>query len=212
MKIFAAASVLGFALSAIGIPTDGQKSMNAMRAIYGMRGGGLDLGFSRGQTRFTGGDVVRALGLNQFIGNLYLQPVTLANEINQGKPGPASLGLKHYAPTFHIKGGSLYQLNNETSVLYANVMNVTEIHGSHDVPKLQLFLEEKQRGVGGRWQWHDTTLHFQKGEWSNKGLFHSCRDVNGSYGIYVDFNLTQEYPDNCVGITFHSFGDEDNHF
>lgn len=59
--------------------------MNAMAALYGMRGGGIDLGFSRGQTRFTGGDVVRALGLNQFIGNLYLQPVTLSNEIGQGQ-------------------------------------------------------------------------------------------------------------------------------
>lgn len=85
MKFFAAASVLGFALSVMGIPTDGQKSMNAMAALYGMRGGGIDLGFSRGQTRFTGGDVVRALGLNQFIGNLYLQPVTLANEVGQGQ-------------------------------------------------------------------------------------------------------------------------------
>ncbi|KAG8742264.1 hypothetical protein FRC10_001751 [Ceratobasidium sp. 414] len=193
-----------------------------MKSIWGVRGGGLDLAFTPGQTRFAGGDVVRALGLNQFIGNLYLQPITLAHQIGEGnyfdffkalwKPGPASLGLKPYAPAFHIKGGSLYQLNNETSVLYANVVNVTETAGSHIIPKLQLFLEEKQRGVGGRWKWHDTTLHFEKGEWSNKGLFHSCRNIEGSYGVYVDFNLTQEYPQNCVAITLHSFGDEDNHF
>ncbi|KAG9104271.1 hypothetical protein FRC06_004021 [Ceratobasidium sp. 370] len=188
-----AASILGFALAVVGVPNQGHISTNAMRSIWGVRGGGLDLAFAPGQTRFAGGDVIRALG----------------------KPGPASLGLKPYAPAFHIKGGSLYQLNNETSVLYANVVNVTETTGSHIIPKLQLFLEEKQRGVGGRWKWHDTTLHFEKGEWSNKGrtwLFHSCRNIEGSYGIYVDFNLTQEYPQNCVGITLHSFGDEDNHF
>ncbi|KAH7343443.1 hypothetical protein B0J17DRAFT_176548 [Rhizoctonia solani] len=212
MKFAAAASVIAFALNAVGIPTAGQKSMNAMAAIYGAQGGGIDYGFSTGQTRFMGGDVIRATGLYQFIGNLYLQPVIGVNEINQGKPGPASLGLKHYAPTFHIKGGSLYQINNETSVLYANVVNVTETHGSHIVPKLQLFLEEKPRGIGGRWQWHDTTLHFEKAEWTNHGLFHSCRDIKGSYGIYVDFNVTQEYPQNCVAITFHSYGDDDNKF
>ncbi|CAE6506491.1 unnamed protein product [Rhizoctonia solani] len=205
MKFISAASALAFALTVVGIPTAGQKSMNAMAAIYGAQGGGINYGFSTGQTRFTGGDVIRAIGLYQFIGNLYLQPVI-------GKPGPASLGLKHYAPTFHIKGGSLYQINNETSVLYANVVNVTETHGSHIVPKLQLFLEEKPRGVGGRWQWHDTTLHFEKGEWTNHGLFHSCRDIKGSYGIYVDFNVTQEYPQNCVAITFHSYGDDDSNF
>jgi len=58
---------------------------------------------------------------------------------------------------------------SKTSVLYANVVNVTETHGSHIVPKLQLFLEEKPRGLGGRWQWYDTTLHFEKGEWTNHG-------------------------------------------
>lgn len=57
----------------------------------------------------------------------------------------------------------------KTSVLYANVVNVTETQGSHIIPKLQLFLEEKPRGIGGRWQWHDTTLHFEKGEWTNHG-------------------------------------------
>ncbi|CAE6456095.1 unnamed protein product [Rhizoctonia solani] len=227
-----AASVLVFAFAVVGVPTAGQKSMNAMAAIYGSQGGGINYGFSSGQTRFTGGDVIRALGLYQFIGNLYLQPVIGVNEVNQGelihfkvyalsiidtdtrtgRPGPASLGLKHYAPTFHIKGGALYQLNNETSVLYANVVNVTETHGSHIVPKLQLFLEEKRRGIGGRWQWHDTTLHFEQGEWTNHGLFHSCRDMKGSYGIYVDFNVTQEYPQNCVAITFHSYGDDDANF
>ncbi|QRW16335.1 transmembrane protein [Rhizoctonia solani] len=205
-----AASVLVFAFAVVGVPTAGQKSMNAMAAIYGSQGGGINYGFSSGQTRFTGGDVIRALGLYQFIGNLYLQPVIGVNEVNQGelihfkvyalsiidtdtrtgRPGPASLGLKHYAPTFHIKGGALYQLNNE----------------------LQLFLEEKRRGIGGRWQWHDTTLHFEQGEWTNHGLFHSCRDMKGSYGIYVDFNVTQEYPQNCVAITFHSYGDDDANF
>lgn len=213
MKLIStAASILGLALATVGVPTEGQKSMNAMAALYGAQGGGINYGFSMGQTRFSGGDFIRAMGLYQFIGNLYLQPVTLANEIGQGKPGPASLGLKHYAPTFHIKGGSLYQINNETSVLYANVVNVTETHGSHIVPKLQLFLENQPRGIGGRWQWHDTTLHFEKGDWTNHGLFHSCRDIKGSYGIYVDFNVTQEYPQNCVAITFHSFGMGDDEY
>ncbi|QRV72914.1 transmembrane protein [Ceratobasidium sp. AG-Ba] len=202
--IFTAASVLGFALAAFGVPSQGHISKNAMRSIYGVRGGGLEMAFAPGQATFAGGDVIRALGLNQFIGNLYLQPVNLAHEIGQGKPGPASLGLKSYAPSFHIKGGALYQLNNETSVLYANVVNVTETLGSHATPKLQLYLENQRRGVGGKWEWHDTTLHFKNGGWTNYG--------NGSYGIYVDFNVTQEYPDNCIGITLHSFGDEDNHF
>jgi hypothetical protein len=134
MKLISAAtSILGFVFAAVGVPTAGQKSMNAMAAIYGAQGGGINYGFSVGQTRFTGGDMIRAIGLYQFLGTLYLQPVTSANEIGQGKlcfflpaymlgnlysnkkgkPGPASLGLKHYAPAFHIKGGSLYQINNE---------------------------------------------------------------------------------------------------
>ncbi|KAG9125662.1 hypothetical protein FRC07_006725, partial [Ceratobasidium sp. 392] len=144
--IFTAASILGFALATFGAPNQGHTGGNALKAIWGVRGGGLDLAFSPGQTKFSGGDVIRALGLYQFIGNLYLQPVTLAHQIGEGQPGPASLGLKPYAPAFHIKGGSLYQLNNETSVLYANVVDVTETTGSHIIPKLQLFLENKQRG------------------------------------------------------------------
>ena len=86
MKFAAAtASVLALAFTVVGVPTAGQKSMNAMAAIYGAQGGGINYGFSTGQTRFTGGDVIRAMGLYQFIGNLYLQPVIGVNEINQGK-------------------------------------------------------------------------------------------------------------------------------
>jgi len=47
-----------------------------------------------------------------------------------GKPGPASLGLKHYAPTFHIKGGSLYQINNEVRGKNMHqISNLTSIYG-----------------------------------------------------------------------------------
>jgi hypothetical protein len=83
--IFAVASVLGFALNTLAVPSQGHKSVNAMNSIWGIKGGGLNLAFSPGQARFSGGDIIRALGLNQFIGNLYLQPVTLASEINQGQ-------------------------------------------------------------------------------------------------------------------------------
>ncbi|QRW01958.1 transmembrane protein [Ceratobasidium sp. AG-Ba] len=189
--IFTAASVLGFALAAFGVPSQGHISKNAMRSIYGVRGGGLEMAFAPGQATFAGGDVIRALGLNQFIGNLY--PTRQPRTRDRTRETWACVSRAKILRTFfpHQRGGAISVEQRNLGTLY---------------------LENQRRGVGGKWEWHDTTLHFKNGGWTNYGLFHSCRDPSGSYGIYVDFNVTQEYPDNCIGITLHSFGDEDNHF
>jgi hypothetical protein len=50
-------------------------------------------------------------------------------------------------------------------------VNVTQTVGSHVIPKLQLYLEEKRRGVGGKLKWHDTTLHFENAGWTNYGMY-----------------------------------------
>ena len=48
-----------------------------------------------------------------------------------GKPGPASIGLKHYAPKFHIKGGALYQINNQVRGKYMiYISNLTSTCGA----------------------------------------------------------------------------------
>lgn len=108
----------------------------------------------------------------------------------QGDLGPPS--------KFFVSNGGLYQITNQTSILYANLLNATDTMAvrtpdSNENPGRAIFrlaLSTTKNGhVGGSWEWFATMLQYRLGNKSNNGLFYKCTETNGDMGIYVPLDM-----------------------
>ncbi|TDL29888.1 hypothetical protein BD410DRAFT_798357 [Rickenella mellea] len=109
-------------------------------------------------------------------------PRFLGSSSPQGIPGNVTILEGQYPLIWYTNSGKLFQLNNSTSVMYVNVMNVT---GTAPIG-LKLELGNKAKGVrGGTWSYRGTMLWYELGKKTNYGLFYSCFDKDGYMGVYI---------------------------
>lgn len=101
------------------------------------------------------------------------------------------------AMTFLVSHGNFMQVVNSTTMLYLNVVNITEPNATpttsshYSMPTLQVKISPKKEGVRGFWSW--TSLNvvqfaLASGQ-TNHGWFYACpdRDNLREDGLYVDF-------------------------
>jgi hypothetical protein len=97
-------------------------------------------------------------------------------------------------PLYYIHRTQLWQVVNDTTILSVNILNTTstvpimpEEHPNQPKPRpLRLVLGKKQEGVRGSWRYRGTLLTFDFAAGGNNyGLFYSCRDAAGAYGMYT---------------------------
>ena len=102
-------------------------------------------------------------------------------------PGPAAIFEHNAPPPFYIHNGQLWQPTNLTSILRANVLNVTSIEqkGIIQPAPLKIELSEEAKGIDGTWRWQGTKLYFESGNRSNRGLYFSCVTNGGARGLYT---------------------------
>lgn len=102
----------------------------------------------------------------------------------KGLPGDAVIFENRSPPLFYVNKGQLYQMTNQTSILYVNVMNVTNVE--RELFPLKLEVSETKKGIsGGEWFWRGTMLHYDLNGKTNKGLYYNCRLSNGKKAVYV---------------------------
>lgn len=103
---------------------------------------------------------------------------------------------------FFVSNGALYQITNQTTILYANLLNATD-QMAHRTPKsesedenyqgrtiFRLALSSKRDGlVSGSWEWYATLLQYRLGNKSNNGLFYKCTETNGDTSVYVPLDV-----------------------
>lgn len=65
-------------------------------------------------------------------------------------------------------------------------MNVTgEAPSTHPAP-LKLEFDSDAKGIsGGTFRWRGTKLHYDLGSRTNGGMYYSCKDQNGTVGVYT---------------------------
>jgi len=103
----------------------------------------------------------------------------------------------------------MWQLNNETSILPMNVLNITR---TTDGPlKLAVGADKKTREYvvsGGLWTWEGTMLHYDNPSvgGTNRGTYYSCVGTDElPDGLYM-FLKPSSAPRGCQVITLHSLG------
>ncbi|KAF8592121.1 hypothetical protein K439DRAFT_1626135 [Ramaria rubella] len=133
------------------------------------------------------------------------------------EPGlEANLTVAHYKhplgppSRFFVSRGSLYQITNQTHILYTDLLNATEEISERDrsgTPRAAFKLRlsnQKPTLAGGSWEWVTTMLQFKLGERSNNGLFYKCTETTGETSVYVPLESGRT-PDGCEILTLVSF-------
>ncbi|KIJ70570.1 hypothetical protein HYDPIDRAFT_172360 [Hydnomerulius pinastri MD-312] len=129
------------------------------------------------------------------------RPNYLSVNAPRGSPGQAIIKQDSSPPMFFINHDTLWQYHNETYIYPVNVVNSTL---TADAP-LQLIVSEKQGGLtGGHWRWRGTMLYFDLGKKTNQGLYYTCQDKTGKFGVFM-FLDPSPTPKGCEIITIHSF-------
>jgi hypothetical protein len=112
------------------------------------------------------------------------------------------IGYEKTAP-FFVSKRTLYQVQNSTSILYGNVVNITDtttgvpetkrpsssvsVHQRR--PSFRLALDKQQAGLRGEWLWDEdkNALAFRAhGSTAAKALFYSCTESNQVNAVYLD--------------------------
>jgi len=131
------------------------------------------------------------------------KPKYLFADAAKGVAGPLSIQENPSPPLFFINNQQLWQLNNQTSILQVNLMNVTGVPG-HPAP-LKLELSESADGLqDGAWRWRGTKLHYDMGKLSNSGVWFSCQTKGGKPAVYTSL-IPGPAPNGCIFTTLHSF-------
>lgn len=137
-----------------------------------------------------------------------------------GVAGPLSIQENPSPPLFYISNQQLWQLNNQTSILRVNLLNVTDTPG-HPAP-LKLEISDDVDGLQyGVWRWRGTKLHYDLGKLSNNGVWFVCQMKGGRPAVYtslipyvyfsfvaksaVDIAYSGPAPNGCSFTTLHSF-------
>ncbi|KZS91229.1 hypothetical protein SISNIDRAFT_456828 [Sistotremastrum niveocremeum HHB9708] len=107
-------------------------------------------------------------------------------------------------PQFFIKAGQLYEMYNETSILYGNIYNTTDSSFA-PLPFKLTFGPTKMGVQDGHWAWKGTQLFYHHGNSNNFGLFFSCSEPSGTRGVYLDLKVRRT-PNECDMTTLHSLG------
>jgi len=149
---------------------------------------------------------------------------TLVSTAMPGADGYAYTAVHPNPPQYYISPpnhGQLFQLVNDSYVLYVNVEdNANEFNDpANKAPSLmdtsrrplqpmpyRLMFSDKQEGLmDGYWTWEGTKLRYYSGKHTNYGLYYECTDINGVKGVYFDLRWVQT-PRGCQMITLHSLG------
>jgi len=131
------------------------------------------------------------------------KPKYLIADAERGVAGPLAIHEDPSPPLFYINNQQLWQLNNQSSILRVNLMNVTDVSG-HLAP-LRLEISEDAVGIqDGVWRWRGTKLHYDLGKRSNNGVWFSCQTKGGKPGVYTSL-IPSPAPNGCTFTTLHSF-------
>ncbi|KLO19957.1 hypothetical protein SCHPADRAFT_924225 [Schizopora paradoxa] len=131
------------------------------------------------------------------------KPKYLVTDAPKGVAGSLLVQDHTAPPLFYINNQQLWQLNNQTSILRVNVMNVTDVPG-HPAP-LKLEISDEEDGLQyGVWRWRGTKLHYDLGKLSNDGVWLKCQTKGGKPGIYTSL-IPGPAPEGCSFTTLHSF-------
>jgi hypothetical protein len=117
----------------------------------------------------------------------------------KGIPGNLLVSTEEDPPAFFINGGQLYQVNNISSVLYVNLVNITDKEpwrsqvreGEVPLPQVRMQLSLKKEGIQGEWGWVNNILLFRmRGSSENSmGVWWMCNDRDGSPNTKIYMNL-----------------------
>jgi len=140
-----------------------------------------------------------------------------------GLPGNVIIGYEKTAP-FVVSKRTLYQVQNSTSILFANVVNITNPTSTPTTPETQrplssvsihqrrpsfrLRLDKKEGGLQGEWMWNEDkgTLGFKAhGSTATKALFYLCTEPNLMNAVYLDLDESSSFPVGCAPIGLNSY-------
>ncbi|KIJ57032.1 hypothetical protein M422DRAFT_62896 [Sphaerobolus stellatus SS14] len=103
---------------------------------------------------------------------------------------------------FFVNRGGLYQMTNQTHILYGDLLNVTSEISTRDPEglgpksafKLQLLEKLPSKNIGGTWEWSATMLNYRLGNKGNNGLFYQCQETNGDVSVIVPLDPARTPP------------------
>ncbi|EIW76107.1 hypothetical protein CONPUDRAFT_76523 [Coniophora puteana RWD-64-598 SS2] len=118
-----------------------------------------------------------------------------------GYTGRAVVQKEPLPPLFFINQNQLWQYNNESYIYPVNVVNSTL---TADAP-LQLTIDDKQKGINGRWRWAGSSLQYDYSDKTNRGVYYTCQDKSGLKGVYMFLDMPKVQPHGCEVVTIHGF-------